>query len=290
MAVLEILGSALTIEIQAECVRLAVAGPSHGAALVRGNATRPIPTFVSVAARRGDVFCLPRPSGGAVAYLAIEGGFKVEARLGSFSTYRRAGLGGFEGRSLMAGDFLPLALNAAPEHESVMLEVTLAAPRILRAMRGPNVDFFPEAAFDTFFTSAYAVSPVSDRMGLRLEGDSLKRFGSSEMLPQGTTAGAVQVPPDGRPVLLLADRPTTGGYPRIATVIGADIPAAGRLTPGMTVRFQEVSFAEAVAALQMQQAWLASLPMRLTTYSPDLFASEGLLAMNLVDGVTTGLT
>jgi allophanate hydrolase subunit 2 len=155
-------------------------------------------------------------------------------------------------------------------------------------MRGPNEAYFRSDAFDMLFSSAYAVSQASDRMGLRLQGPRLERAIEGELPPQGTSPGGLQVPADGQPILLLADRQTTGGYPRIATVIGADIAAVGRLCPGMSVRLKGVSRDEAVRALGVQQAWLASLPKSLKPASNSALTVEKLLSSNLIGGVTAG--
>ena len=125
-------------------------------------------------------------------------------------------------------------------------------------------------------------------MGLRLQGPQLKRAIEGELPSQGTTAGGMQVPSDGQPILLLADRQTTGGYPRIATVISADLATAGRLSPGMRIRFQEVSRQEAVRLLKTQRDWLASLPSLLKPVAAAALSTEHLLGANLVGGVTAG--
>ena len=144
-------------------------------------------------------------------------------------------------------------------------------------MRGPNAEYFKPSAFETLLTSAYTIAPASDRMGLRLQGAALEHAIEGELPSQGTTAGGLQVPSGGQPILLLADRQTTGGYPRIATVIAADIAAAGRLAAGMSIRFQDVSREEAVQLLKTQRQWLASLPSLLQPVA-EAFSAERLLS------------
>jgi biotin-dependent carboxylase-like uncharacterized protein len=246
-----------------------------------------IPPFRSLTARRGDIVRFPPPKGGAVFYVAVAGGFDVPSAFGSRSTYRRAGLGGFNGRALQTGDELPLRFPAAA-CEAFALDVTLSAPDSLRVMRGPNAEYFTPRAFERLLNAAYTIAPASDRMGLRLQGARLERAVEGELLSQGTTAGGLQAPSDGQPILLLADRQTTGGYPRIATVISADLAAAGRLAPGMSIRFKEVNRDEAVRLLKAQRAWLASLPSLLRPASAATLSTEHLLAANLVGGVTAG--
>ena len=145
-------------------------------------------------------------------------------------------------------------------------------------MRGPNAEYFKPHAFETLLNAAYTIAPASDRMGLRLQGAVLERAIQGELPSQGTTAGALQAPSDGQPILLLADRQTTGGYPRIATVISADLAAAGRLSPGTRIRFKEVSRDEAMQLLKAQREWLASLPSLPRPISAATLSTEHLLS------------
>ena len=253
-AALEVLAAGLSLLVRAESVTLAVAGTAGSFVLETAQAVVRIPPFRSLAARRGDIVRFPPPKGGAVFYVAVAGGFDVPSAFGSRSTYRRAALGGFNGRALQAGDELPLRFPAAPACEAFALDVTLSAPDTLRVMRGPNAEYFKPRAFETLLNAAYTIAPASDRMGLRLQGAVLERAIQGELPSQGTTAGALQAPSDGQPILLLADRQTTGGYPRIATVISADLAAAGRLSPGTRIRFKEVSRDEAVQLLKAQRS------------------------------------
>jgi biotin-dependent carboxylase-like uncharacterized protein len=286
-AAIEILGAGLALEVDADSVTFALAGMAAPLTLQGAEGAVRIPPFQSMNARRGDILRIPPPKGGAAIYLAVEGGFDVPPALGSQSTYRRAGLGGFRGRALGQGDRLPLRLPS-PDRTPVSLDVEIRAPEVLRAMRGPNADYFTPAAFGTLFSSAYTIAPASDRMGLRLAGPVLERAIAGELPTQGTVAGGMQVPSDGQPILLLADRQTTGGYPCIATIIGADIASAGRLASGMCVRFEEVTREEAVRLLKAQQDWLASLPAQLKPVSSDALSAERLLSHNLIGGVTAG--
>jgi biotin-dependent carboxylase-like uncharacterized protein len=287
-AALEVLATGLTVMVCAECVTLAVAGTTGPFVQEGAQAVLRIPPFRSITARRGDIVRFPPPKGGAGFYVAAAGGFDVSSVFGSRSTYRRAELGGFHGRALQAGDDLPLRLPDASAREALSLDVSLSAPDVLRVMRGPNAEYFKPSAFETLLTTAYAIALASDRMGLRLQGAALEHAIEGELPSQGTTAGGLQVPSDGQPILLLADRQTTGGYPRIATVIAADIAAAGRLSAGMSIRFQEVSREEAVQLLQAQREWLASLPSLLHPVSAATLSTEHLLSANLVGGVTAG--
>jgi biotin-dependent carboxylase-like uncharacterized protein len=287
-AAIEVPAAGLSLLARAESVTLAAAGMAAPVVLETAQAAVRIPPFRSLTAKRGDILRFPPPKGGAVFYVAVAGGFDVPCTFGSRSTYRRAALGGFNGRALQTGDELPLRFPAAVPREAFALDVTLSAPDSLRVMRGPNAEYFTPRAFETLLNAAYTVAPASDRMGLRLQGARLERAVEGELLSQGTTAGGLQVPSDGQPILLLADRQTTGGYPRIATVITADLAAAGRLSLEMSIRFKEVSRDEAVRLLKAQLAWLASLPSLLRPAGAPTLSTEYLLAANLVGGVTAG--
>jgi 5-oxoprolinase (ATP-hydrolysing) subunit C len=286
-AAIEVLGAGIALRVCADSVAVATAGAASPFVIETGQASVRVPAFQSATARRGDLLRFPSPKDGAVFYIAASGGFDLPPVLGSASTYRRANLGGYRGCALAAGDDVPLRRPSAPERCAVWLDVSVLAPEVLRVIPGPNLDFFTPRALETLFASAYTVARASDRMGLRLQGPALERPTGGELASQGTTAGAIQVPADGQPILLLADRQTTGGYPRIATVIGADIAAAGRLASGMSVRFKEIGREEAIAALKAQREWLLSLPSLLKPAEGAL-SSERLLSANLIGGVTGG--
>jgi len=162
-AALEIAAGGLAIEVAANSVRFATAGPVGPSLLKSANATLHIPAFRSARALRGDTIHVPAPKNGAVAYLAIEGGFDLQAALASLSTYTRAELGGFRGRALRAGDRLPLRADEAPDRHEVRLNVTTAAPNIIRLMRGPNDSAFEGTAFEALFSSTFTVTAASDR-------------------------------------------------------------------------------------------------------------------------------
>lgn len=286
-AAIEFLGAGLVLEVEAESASLALAGGARGLTLQTETAHIRLAALRTVHARRGDIVRIPPPKGGAVSYLAVEGGFDIAPALGSLSTYRRAALGGYRGRVLQAGDRLPLR-NGTSDRQPLCLDIETRAPDVLRIVRGPNAEYFGSGAFETLLTCGYTVEPASDRMGLRLRGPQLGRAIAGEMPSQGTTAGAVQVPAGGQPILLMADRHTTGGYPRIATVIGADLAAAGRLAAGMSIRFQEVTRDEAVRLLSAHRSWLAALPNSLKPARADTLSTEQLLKSNLIGGVTAG--
>jgi biotin-dependent carboxylase-like uncharacterized protein len=194
---------------------------------------------------------------GARAYLALPGGIDVPLVLGSASTALGAGFGGLEGRLLRPGD----VVRAAREDEGVpgpeaawpaLAEDPLTAPdRPIRLLAGPA------DRLDAMVAADWKVGSGSDRVGLRLEGPSLEAPGSGELLSHGVVTGAVQLPPDGAPIVLLADHQTTGGYPIAAVVITADHPRLGQLRPGASVRFAAATIDEARLALSRQREALA---------------------------------
>jgi biotin-dependent carboxylase-like uncharacterized protein len=220
-----------------------------------------------------------------IGYLAIAGGLALEPFLGSQSTYVRARLGGLDGRALRTGDQLPLCLGAAEEATEWRLDgVALGPPARLRVVLGPQDDYFTAEAVETFLSAAFRVGPESDRMGMRLLGPPLAHARGFDIVSDGIAPGALQVPGSGQPILLLADRQTTGGYPKIATVISADLPAAGRLKPGDTIGFSAVSLAEAQAQARHFRGWLDRLGQQLTPLEAGIDATR-LMAANLVSGV-----
>ncbi len=287
-AAIEVAVTGLAFAVEADSIIASVAGLVKPFDLERAGIRSRVPAYRTFAAVRGDILRFSPPAGGAVFYIAVAGGFAVDPMLGSRSTYRRAAVGGFEGRALLPGDRLPLHGDQT-DRPVYSYEPPVKSPEALRFLRGPNVDAFASSAFETLVTAPYTVSGASDRMGLRLNGAALERANKTELPPQGTTAGALQVPPDGLPILLLSDRQTTGGYPRIGTVISADIAAAGRLTPGMPIRFHEVTRDEALLALKGHRDWLQVLASSLRPLPPDLFSSSRLLGENLIGGVTDAL-
>jgi len=202
---------------------------------------------------------------GTRAYLAVDGGINTPMILGSRSTHVVSGLGGIDGRALRAGD--RLALGSANEAQSESnhhlrrgpsRSAALHGGARLRAMRGPQDYYFDNAAFDWLTRTRFAVSPQSDRMGYRLVSGSertrpLSGSKPGSMISDAAFTGGIQIPPSGDPILLMADRQTTGGYPQIATVITADLPLAGQLAPGDWIEFALCTRLEAIAALTAQE-------------------------------------
>jgi biotin-dependent carboxylase-like uncharacterized protein len=198
---------------------------------------------------------------GARCYLSVQGGFDTPLVMGSASTFVAAHFGGFKGRRLQSGDVLQVRQHRSFRVRSLRPGAldSLRAPRPLRVTKGAQQDWFGPEAFEKLFSSAYIVSEQSDRRGLRLKGEAVRPREQSELLTDGIPLGAIQVPQDGQPIILFVDQQTTGGYPKIANVIAADVHRVGQLRPRDEVRLVEVSIAEAVQALAEQERWLREI-------------------------------
>ena len=227
-------------------VRFAVTGADLGAVLERADlGSWPVPRGASVLARPGNVLRFTGRRSGCRAYVALRGGIDVPAVLGSQATDLQAGFGGLAGRALQAGDRIAVdagAREAAPREWRAELHATTVTVRVVL---GPQADHFDAEATSRFLACAWRVGATSDRVGCRLEGEPLRHLGPSEILSDGMVPGSIQVPPDGLPIVMLPDGPTTGGYPKIATVVTADLPLLGQLVPGEGhVRFEAVPLEE----------------------------------------------
>jgi biotin-dependent carboxylase-like uncharacterized protein len=290
LGALEIAYQGPTLEVEADSVRIAYAGGTASLDILRGNGAgeaRRLPALQSVRLSKGQIVRIGALSGSPVGYLAVEGGFDVPLALGSQSTYMRGGLGGFAGRALRTGDLLGLKRPQADEREERMLpSLDLAAPKRIRVVFGPQDDYFTDKGKRTLVESQYTVTPASDRMGMRLDGPPLEHAKGYNIVSDGISPGSIQVPGNGVPIVLLADRQTTGGYPKIATVISADMPALGRLAPGAKVAFEAVDVAAAEAAHRRFREGLARLARSITAARAAVGVDEGkLLGSNLVSGV-----
>ena len=195
---------------------------------------------------------------GARASLAVRGGLDVPPVFGSRATSLVSRLGPFGGRALATGDVLPIGRSTGHQVDVAIAPLTLPQGGArLRAVPGPHDAMFSSAALDLFFSARFTITPQSNRMGYRLEGPPLSFVGAGDILSDATPIGSVQVPRSGQPILLMADRQTTGGYPKIATVISADAALAGQLAPGDWIRFAPCTRAEAIDALQRLERRLA---------------------------------
>jgi antagonist of KipI len=203
---------------------------------------------------------------GARAYLAVSGGIAVTPVLGSRSTHVVSGMGGVGGRALITGDRLPLGDQSQPQG-TVLAPQDAIVPlpdrhATIRVLPGPQVEYFTPEALDLLQSALYIVGHNSDRMGFRLEGPPLTHARGADIISDATPLGVLQVPASGQPILLMADRQTAGGYPKIATVIAADLTVAGQLAPADSVAFVVCTRADAMKALIAQERGLMALEDR----------------------------
>jgi biotin-dependent carboxylase-like uncharacterized protein len=287
---LEILLSGPTLEVAADTVRVALAGT--GASLEIGaEKPRVIGAGQSLTLPRGEVFQIVPGEQSACCYLAAEGGIAVPLVLGSASTYVRAAIGGIEGRALRRGDVVPLGVACA----SARAELRLPSPpppageHPIRVVLGPQQEYFTAEAVATLLGSEFRVSPAADRMGMRLDGPPLRHRHGWDIVSDAIATGAIQVPGSGQPILLLADHQTTGGYPKIATVVSADLPVVGRRRPGDALRFVAITVETAEALCRDAERRLVELVAALEAVPQRNGIDLGsLYGGNLISGVVSG--
>ena len=205
----------------------------------------PVPSYAGVPVQKGQVISFTPAKRGRYGYLAFWGGIYVPEVMGSRATLMKNQLGGLFGRKLMAGDRLRLGfgLLAGGALRSLSAEVPAVKEETvtLRVVKGPQDDMFTKESLRYFFNHGAVVTDACDRQGARLQAKPLEFTGAKDIVSDGISFGAIQVPGDGQPILLLSDRQTTGGYAKLGTVITADLGKAGQLMPGQQVRFVEVS-------------------------------------------------
>ena len=240
-----------------EGASIALTGSDFGATLD----DTPLAMYTSVLVKSGQTLRLGPTRSGARCYLSVQGGIHVEPFLGSASTHLLSGLGGFQGRALRKGDSLSIgAATCAYRKQTVSPQALpqLAPRKILRATSGPQAGWFSDAARQILYSTAYRVAEESNRMGIRLEGATLPATASGDMITEGASLGAVQIPPRGSPIILFVEQQTTGGYPMIANVISVDLPSLGQLRPRDDIRFERIDLREARILLAKQEELLSS--------------------------------
>ncbi len=221
---------------------VALTGADMGAALDGA----PVERYRAVHVAAGQTLNLGLAASGCRGYLAVRGGIDVAPVMGSRATDMSARMGGFEGRPLRAGDVLPLSAEDGwtPPQQAPMEPPACPGAIEVRAIPGPQDDAFTQAGLASFFSVSYEVSPDSDRMGIRFEGPAIESVSGNDIVSDGIVFGSVQVTSGGKPIVLMADHPTTGGYAKIATVVSFDLPKLAQARPGDTVRFRRVTLEE----------------------------------------------
>jgi biotin-dependent carboxylase-like uncharacterized protein len=235
-------------------VRVALSGAPRGGDI----AGRAVIFDSSMTLAEGETLTLGFAKGGSFSYLAIEGGIEGEPMFGSLAVNTRTGLGSPYPRPLQAGDVLQT--RAASSTAERRIELATAASGPIRVVLGPQDDEFSDEAKALFLGSDWKISATSDRMGYRLEGPAVKHLHGHNIVSDGTVNGSIQVPGNGAPIVLMPDRGTSGGYPKIATLITADLGRFAQTPAGSGFRFRAVSIAEAQAELKKFAELLRTLP------------------------------
>lgn len=238
-----------------------------GAAVEAEIAGRAIPPWWRSYARAGDILNIKAMSHGARSYLAVSGGIDVPMVMGSRSTQFRGEFGGLDGRPLQVGDILPCAASAAAIGELGIepAGITLARPNaaadetIVRVIVAGEYEAFDVTAQDLFWSSSWTITPQSNRYGYRLQGPAVQPKASLEKRSHGIVPGVIQIPPNGQPIIQMRDAQTSGGYPKIATVIGADLWRVGQARLGGKLRFEQTAYTDALAAEGEMSAYLDRL-------------------------------
>lgn len=289
-AALEVVMSGPTLKVVSESMRIALAGEISAKVVSAGGNTLTVHPWSTATLFPGDVIRIGGVSGG-VAYVGISGGFTVPTMLGSRSTYQRAALGGVSGRALAAGDHLPCGhVQGDPWLESRSPQPLAHDAGPIRVILGPQQDHFTTASLHDFLSKPFTVTREMDRMGMRLDGTRLAHNErGAEIVSDGVVPGSIQVPANGHPIILMVDCQTSGGYPKIATVIRADLPRLGHARPGTTLHFQSVSPQEAAVARREQMERLALWVGNLVSFRPPgVINEEALFAGNLISGAVRG--
>lgn len=277
------------LEVLADSVRVALVGGTGGL-IVDGEGVGTVEPGRSARLRRGShVRCGVLGDVGC-GYLAVEGGIAVPPCLGSASTYVRNRVGGLHGDALQRGDVLPLSLDDVPRRSERALaqQLDTGLDQPIRVVLGPQDDHFTAEAIDTLLSGSYTISQQADRMGFRLQGPKLVHAEGHDIVSDGIVAGSIQVPGTGEPIVLLADAQTTGGYPKIATVISADLPLIGRRRTGAGVRFVAVSQEEGEAVRREQERLIARWISDMREVAVSGVDHDALYSANLVGGVSDG--
>lgn len=289
-AALEIAYLGPTFVVEAESVRVAFFGADAAIHVLRQTSPSIkilVSTQRSIRLSRGDKVQIGSLHKAAVLYLAVQGGFDIPPVLGSVSTYVRGAIGGWKGRALAAGDQVPIICGDV----EIRLERQLDWPELrarcpIRVIDGPQSDYISARDVAAFYENEYKISANSNRMGMRLDGPALTHARGFNITSDGIAPGSIQVPGDGKPIILLMDRQTTGGYPKMATVISADLPAVGRLSIGTPISFERVTMEAAYAAHCELAREIVAMPKRLSIQDDDAIDRDrSLFRSNLISGV-----
>ena len=277
-AVAELPLSGASFHVVGGPVLVAACGPGTKLAV----SGRPVPKHTSVEALEGDTIAIGPPCDGVYGYLSVAGGIQTTPVLGSRSCHRRSGIGG---NILSPGDWLPCVGNTTATPLFFPEDIRYDSAYEIRIIPGPQIDMFEKGALSKLLSAGFRISRRSDRMGLRLEGPVLSSVKGHDIVSEGVVSGSIQVPGNGNPIILGRDCQTTGGYPKIATVISADLDRLAQIPIGQDLRFRMVSEEHAIDAACRLALWRSSLEVAV---QPVGGASPDLLSHNLISGVTKG--
>jgi biotin-dependent carboxylase-like uncharacterized protein len=242
-------------EVLADSVRIAVTG---GDFAVSAGGT-PLQAWRSHTLRRGERLQIKGAPDAVWGYLAVAGGFAIPPQLGSRATHLRSRIGGITGDRITRGDELPLNAPVAPETPERRITPTERATSPLRVVLGPQSDCFAMDVIAAFLAAPYRVTHRSDRMGTWLDGPSLSHADGHDVVSDGMVPGCVQVPGAGKPIVLMMDCQTIGGYPKLATIISADLPRFAQMRAGSQVRFAAIEIEAAQRIYRSYRAALAGI-------------------------------
>jgi biotin-dependent carboxylase-like uncharacterized protein len=273
-AAIEIGPLGTTFTAREGAVRVALAGAARNADIAK----RPVAFDTSMTLADGESLTLGFARGGTFSYLAIEGGVQGQPMFGSLAVNARAGLGSPYPRPLQAGDKLQVIVASGAAERAIDLPAVTKGP--IRVVMGPQDDEFGDAR-QLFLDSEWKISATSDRMGYRLEGPVIKHLHGHNIVSDGTVNGSIQVPGNGTPIVLMPDRGTSGGYPKIATVITADFGRFAQTPAGRAFRFKAISMAEAQAEARKFAELLRTLPDRVHDVQNTILDIEALQSANV---------
>ena len=268
-------------ELAGEAASVAVTGGNFP---VFRNGER-MSTYRSIRLERGDLLRIGADSDAVWGYLAAAGGVAAPLELGSASTHVQSGIGGLAGRALEVGDAVPLGFCARQAEDRALYALRRPADACVRVVLGPQDDYFGEASIAAFLSAEFTVTNGMDRMGYNLSGPRLSHSHGADMISDGVMPGCIQVPGSGQAIVLFADCQSTGGYPKIATVLSADLGRLAQSRPGRAVRFRAVTAQEAARTRNDHLQRLGLLPRQATPMMRDLALERSLdLAAPLAQG------
>lgn len=247
-----------------------------------------LPWQCSYGLRAGDVVDIGAARQGHYGYMAVTGGVQVPEVLGSRATHLRAAFGGVDGRNLMQGDRIETGSRSLSEFCAQRFHPVATSRARLRVLAGPQWSRFAPEQQAAFLANIYTISIKRDRMGIQLDGPSLEHLRGYDVLSEGVALGSIQITGSGKPIVLMADRQPTGGYPKIATVVTADLARLAQLPSGESVGFELVTQAEALQAYRAYQQQLNRLSDAIHPLLRDPKDLPDLLSYQLVDGVIRG--